>query len=353
MLGLDVFEEKDASGESWSWINIVCQGTGFQVCALMDRKSLTSKEVLETFEKAWEVWAGMPEYGIIIDRGKNLLGELARHLSNEGCQVDAAAKASPWQLGQIERAGGLWKAMLRKMVWSQQIAGQDDMLLATGAVNTARNALTRKSGFSPQQWVLGRSLRLPADLMDDGEVARIGAVAASETPGTRFHRKQQLRMAAREAFVKVQNSEALRRAELRRVRPTRGPFNVGDFVFYYDQSTQDYPGPHLWRGIARVVGHEGSRTVWLSHRGIMIAVSPEHLSHANQEELRGWLVTSNEPALIDAQPAAGGAGFLDLRQKPTPPAGGFPEAVRLRRKCPRRKVEEVTTAHPWHRKMCR
>lgn len=124
--------------------------------------------------------------------------------------------------------------------------------------------------------------------------------------------------------MKVQNSEVIRRAELRRIRPTRGPFHVGDFVFYYDQSTSDYPSPNCWRGVARVVGHEGSRTVWLSHRGILVAVSPEHLSHANEEELRGWLTVSNETILQDATPAAGGAGFLDLRRRPAPPEEGFP-----------------------------
>ena len=325
MVGMDVFEDKDSNGEVWSWLNIVDQGTGFQVCCLLQSKMPTSQEILECFETSWANWAGMPEYGVIVDRAKNFLGRLSSHLSNEGCVFDTAAKASPWQIGQIERAGGLWKAMFRRMVWSEQLAGREDVLLATGAINTARNALTRKSGFSPQQWVLGRSLRLPADLCDEGEVARVGALAASSTPGTRFYRKQQLRMSAREAFMKVQNSEVLRRAELRRIRPTRGPFHVGDFVFYYDQSTSDYPSPNCWRGVARVVGHEGSRTVWLSHRGILVAVSPEHLSHANEEELRGWLTVSNETVLQDATPAAGGAGFLDLRRRPAPPEDGFPE----------------------------
>ena len=36
--------------------------------------------------------------------------------------------------------------------------------------------------------------------MDEGEVARLGAQAAAETPTTRFFRKNQLRMAAREAL---------------------------------------------------------------------------------------------------------------------------------------------------------
>ena len=128
--------------------------------------------------------------------------------------------------------------------------------------------------------------------------------------------------------MKTQHDDVLRRAELRRVRPTRRPFRVGDFVFYYDQADQQ-PGPNHWRGIARVIGHEGNSTVWITHRGMMIAVSPEHLAHANQDEVQGWLITSNETSLIDAMPAAGGAGFLDLRQRPTPPTEGFvdPENV--------------------------
>ena len=268
-IGMDVIEEADSNGQKWTWLNILCQATSFQVCVLLGEtvKNPTALQVLEAFEHGWGNWAGMPEHGIIADRAKYFLGQLAEHMSQEGCHFDLAAKASPWQLGMVERAGGLWKAMFRRLCWSQQVAGREDVLLATAAINSARNNMARKSGFSPIQWVIGRSTRLPADLMDEGEVARIGAQAASETPGTRFFRKSQLRMAAREAYVKTASNEALRRAELRRVRPTRGPFHVGSYVFFYDQQgTQG--SPLNWRGVARVVGHEGSRIVWLSHRGI-------------------------------------------------------------------------------------
>eukprot|EP00435_Cladocopium_sp_Y103_P055719 s2397_g18.t1 len=90
-----------------------------------------------------------------------------------------------------------------------EISAREDVLLATAAINY----LAGKSGFAPIQWVLGRKARLPADIMDEGEVARLGAQAAAETPTIRFFRKNQLRMAAHEAFVKTathfagQNSE--------------------------------------------------------------------------------------------------------------------------------------------------
>ena len=109
-----------------------------------------------------------------------------------------------------------------------------------------------------------------------------------------------------------------RRAELRQVRPTRGSFPVvGCFVFYYDQ-TAKAPGPNCWRGLARVVGKEGSRTIWLSHRGILIAVSPEHLASAFDKEVAEWNLVNNEVSLLDMVPASGGAGSIDLRKAPLP-----------------------------------
>ena len=109
-----------------------------------------------------------------------------------------------------ERHRGTWKTIWRKLVWSQQISDLPEVLQAVAETNKARNSLARRSGFSPEQWVLGRSIRLPADLLDDAEVARIGAQAAALTPTTRFHRQVQLRTAEREACIKASICEALR-----------------------------------------------------------------------------------------------------------------------------------------------
>ena len=111
---------------------------------------------------------------------------------------------------------------------------------------------------------------------------------------------------------------------MRKIRPTREPFPVGTYVYYYDRADRP-PGPNNWRGLARVVGHEGQSTVWLSHRGILVAASPEHLSRAYEEEFDRWMAVSNERALIDAMPAAGGSGFLDLRRAPVPEENEFDE----------------------------
>ncbi|CAE7350766.1 RE1 [Symbiodinium sp. CCMP2592] len=155
---------------------------------------------------------------------------------------------------------------------------REEVQLATAATTQAKNDLSRKSGFSPGQWVLGRSIRLPANLADDGEVARIGAQAMAETPNTKFYRKSQLRFSAREVFVKASSDASLRRAELRKVRPSRGPFNVGDYVFYYDASSKE-PGPNCWRGVGRIVGKEGG-------------------TRYSEDEVQSWTAIGNETELM-------------------------------------------------------
>ena len=319
-LGLDVFEAKDAGGYTWTFLNILCQGTTFQVCALLSstHRNPRGKDVLAALHSHWLGWAGYPERGVITDRARYFLADIADDFDAHGCFFETSARASPWQIGQVERHGSLWKDSFHKLVYSEQVMGLEEVLWATSSTNQAKNSLCRKNGFSPAQWVIGRDIRLPASLADDAEVSRIGAQAIADTPGTKFFRKQQIRMAARQSFAQSSNDAALRRAELRQIRPSRGPFPIGTLVFYYD-AQNTVPGPSCWRGMAKVIGKEGNSTVWLSHRGILLAVSPEHLALAHDEEVQQWMVVSKESELIDSTPPAGGTGFIDLRKSPKPP----------------------------------
>ena len=47
--------------------------------------------------------------------------------------------------------------------------------------------------------------------------------------------------------------------------------------------------------------------------------SPEHLAKAHDEEVNQWLSVGNKVVLLDAVPASGGSGFIDLRGAPKPP----------------------------------
>ena len=203
-IGLDIIHENDSSRQPWSWLNIFCQGTQFQVCVLLDSAGQpTGQQVVEAFGLGWTNWAGFPERGVVADRAKPFLAALSDEVADHGCTSGSAAKASPWQIGQIERHGGLWKETFRRVVWAHQVSGRQDVIMTTAAVNQAKNSLVRKGGFSPAQWVLGRDVRLPASLADDQEVMRVGAQALAATLSSLFYRKTQLRMAAEKLSLAV------------------------------------------------------------------------------------------------------------------------------------------------------
>ena len=71
------------------------------MCRLLEttHSNPTGAVVLEALNDAWLVWAGYPEYGLITDRGKYFLAEVAEEMAGHGCHVEPAARASPWQLG--------------------------------------------------------------------------------------------------------------------------------------------------------------------------------------------------------------------------------------------------------------
>lgn len=61
-IGVDVFQEKDANGHSWSWLNVLCQGTAFQICVLFEDTSFNptaaaALRALETGRAGQTIWS--------------------------------------------------------------------------------------------------------------------------------------------------------------------------------------------------------------------------------------------------------------------------------------------------------
>ena len=153
----------------------------------------------------------------------------------------------------------------------------------------AKNQLARRHGFSPIQHVLGQDIRLPASILNgDGELA-----AHSRAVGEgNFQRRLAIREAARMAWVRMDNSSKLRKAMVARVRPVRGLWLPGLQVYFWKRAgrskTQGLRGrarqePERWIGPAIVLSQEGQRAVWLSYRGLLYKVSPEHVREATAE----------------------------------------------------------------------
>ncbi|CAK0841114.1 unnamed protein product [Prorocentrum cordatum] len=286
-------------------------------------KNPKASEVRKFYELCWVSWAGQLEEATMVDRARSFLGEFADYLEQEGVRLDSAALASPWHIGKMERHDGIWNSMLTRVVHDEQVAGLEEMRTAVTERNRAKNTLARRAGFSPYLWVLGRDIRLPASLADDAEVERVGEQVAAATPGSRFARKVEIRTQCRMAFIQTDTGDRLRRAELRQIRPTRGPFVVGQWVLFYDQAqpVKHRPEhPDNWRGLARVIGHEGRHGAWLAFWGLTALASPEHLAAATGHEIHAWRSIAQEQELVHDAPVGGGSGVVDLRGRPKPPA---------------------------------
>ena len=151
---LDVFYARDVSSIQFSFLNILDQSTGFQVvsCLGESKGPPASKAVLRHFLTSWSSWAGLPK-SIQVDRGREFLASFADYLKQFGVEQEAMPLEAPWKQGQVERAGGLWKQLMTKVVQESQIQGLQDMITATTTATQIRNAhpramaMPRTSGY--------------------------------------------------------------------------------------------------------------------------------------------------------------------------------------------------------------
>ncbi|CAE7548475.1 RE2, partial [Symbiodinium necroappetens] len=330
-LMIDVFYSKDIRGMLYSFLNILCDATGFQVvCCLGEAQGPpASKVVLRHFLTSWSSWAGLPN-SLQVDRGKEYLAHFSSFLKNFGVEQEAMPLEAPFKMGKAEKAGGLWKEIFDKVVIDMQLSGIDDVVLASTIVTQVRNSFPRTSGYAPNSWVLGKpEIRLPGSLLIDQEAERLEVLETAEDPHSAMARSLGIREAARVAQVRLDTDSRVRRALLRQSTPTRGPYPVGSYVYFF--RAQVPPGAQRnfrWHGPARVIGVELRNSTrlqdpevptsggqphayWLRYGTNVVLVTGEQLRFASEDELLAAHMVRQE---VLAPPYARGArGFVDLR----------------------------------------
>ena len=170
-LQIDVFYARDSVGEQFSFLNIICEATGFQVVSCLGNSPgpPATKAVLRHFLTTWSSWAGLPQ-SIQVDRGKEYMLHFSNYLKEFGVEQEIMPLEAPWKNGKVEKAGHLWKEIFYKVVREMQLAGLEDVVLATSIVTQCRNAFPRSYGYAPNQWVLGTpQVRLPGSLLQEDE----------------------------------------------------------------------------------------------------------------------------------------------------------------------------------------
>ena len=91
----------------------------------------------------------------------------------------------------------MWKATAKRVIQSFKIVGEEDMTLMALNNNGSMNESTRRGGFAPIQWVIGRFPRNPGSIHDEEEFAKLGVLNDQLTPDVAFARLIKLRQACR------------------------------------------------------------------------------------------------------------------------------------------------------------
>ena len=329
---VDVFYGKDIENESFCFLNVIDDATGFQVVSCLGtvRGPPASKAVLRHFLTSWTSWAGLPQ-SIQADLGKEFMADFTAYMKQFGVETENMPLEAPWKSGKVERAGGLWKDILLRTVHEMQLRGLDDMILATSIITQCRNSFPRSNGYSPNQWVLGQpEIRLPGSLLSDEESQRLEILEAAEDPKSAMAKTLSIREAAKVAQIRLDTESRVRRALLHQSTPTRGPFPVGSYVYFLRlQMPKASRRNYKWFGPARVIGCElrsptrlqddeelptdggQPRSYWLRYGSSVVLVTGEQLRFASEDELIAAHTIPQE--VLEPEYARGARNFVDLR----------------------------------------
>ncbi|CAE7561028.1 RE2 [Symbiodinium necroappetens] len=283
-VSLDVFIVKDTLNKKYKVMSVVDLGTLFHAAVIVGEGGgpPSSGDMAKAMQMIWFSWAGPPE-SIVLDRGLENRGQLQKLMTAHGVQLRYIGVESPWQLGRGERHGGLLKEVIKAVVTSRQLRGRQNMEFVVTESVGIKNHRVNHNGFSPSQWVLGRN---PPDLESLTTLlpeAKLGVHQEILDGETSFAQQMMIRGAAKEAFSRVDSSQRIRAAMLRKSVPGRGPFHMGDLVCFHRR--QGSKAGWKWFGPARVIGQEGRSTLWVCHGGIPMTVSTEQCRHATGTEM--------------------------------------------------------------------
>ncbi|CAE6919208.1 unnamed protein product [Symbiodinium sp. KB8] len=277
-LAIDLIDLPSWNGaETEKFLNMICLGTNYQLVEKVRAK--TPLAVWHAFVKSWARVFGFPQM-IIVDQGTEFLSDFRDRCSQMGVVLHVIGARAPQQNSRAERHGGLYKAMLQRAKWMNPPASADEYKVLLREVESAKNRLSDRSGYSPAQRMIGENPKTTGELLSDELVE-----AALLGDGPEIQKKVAARTAAQKAFAEVNNSQAIRRALRARPRTTK-VFRPGDIVFVWRTWRSQGVRRACWTGPGVVVLPEGANA-YVNMKGRLWKCANEHLRDGTSEEIRG------------------------------------------------------------------
>ena len=326
LITIDGIEWTSAQGTQHFFYHILDSGTNFHIAVRSHQRD--SNSVIQLINQHWIQWAGPPQRIMTDSAGEFCSEEFSKFLQSMNILSTVIPAEAHWQLGKCERHGSILQSMLDKYQIEHPITCDQDFDIALSQIISAKNSLSRHRGYSPEILVLGKSRHVPACVSNDPEEPSDWLDPHGTDPEMQWFRDNLARReTARKSFISADHDQRLRRAYLRRSRPSREIHQPGDLVMYWRNGKGSQDGH--WHGPGQVIIQEGSQVVWISHLSRLYRCAPEQVRSLSQREL------SNVDPNRDNNPAAAldfsnrGTGvfqYQDLSQQNIP-NGEIPETI--------------------------
>ena len=266
------------AGKMFHFYHILDQATNFHVATPAPCRA--AEQASQCVLESWFQWAGPPNM-MVTDAGTEFTsGHFLDFLQRHDVKAVTTAPHAHWQNGRCERHGHILQTMLNKIDHESPVQTYRDLQQALVQCTHAKNSLSIRKGFSPEVLVFGKSSKIPGSLSSCENLSSLSSADRDDAQGIAFRKSLFLREQARTAFHQADNDQALRRACLRRSRPDRNAYSLGEWVMFWQPEAR---GGH-WYGPLKVVAQESQNSLWATYGGKLYRRALEHIRPVCSEE---------------------------------------------------------------------
>ena len=283
---IDLIYIYDITGETHTILSTVDDASHYHALQRLENRS--AENVISALIKGWFRFFGPPENILLDAEGAMKSFDFQEMSAQAGCTMRFVPADAHWQLGRAERHGAVAKEIANRFIVQHGVETAEDIEMAVTMAGFAKNQLIRRAGVSPSQWVFGRSPRIPGALISEGSRVEDKQMLSNSK---KLQQTELMRLDAMKTFLEIEMSNKLRTAMLRKSRPFRGGFEIGQRLAYWRvRNTLDGEGPFAGYRQGVLIGMDpGPRgSLWIRNdRGRLVQVAREQARALEEEE--AWM----------------------------------------------------------------
>ena len=165
---------------------------------------------MKCFSRGWLSWAGPPKM-LGYDAAKGHITQSFAEIGDKHNMLMRPVPAEAAHLkGRVEKAVDFFKDHFQRINKQVQLTKDDDPTVWCSIIAATCNHHIRRNGFTPYQYVLGKSPDVPTSLIEnmEGDTKQLSAQSAALfEDGPR--RAEQIRAAANRSFCELDSDDAV------------------------------------------------------------------------------------------------------------------------------------------------